>query len=71
VGGTAEETRGGVHALEPETLAALTKRGSWPSGMRRYVASLYDTRPENWEHVVAFIEAHSRRDRSDPGPTRI
>jgi MerR family transcriptional regulator, repressor of the yfmOP operon len=45
---------------DSETLEALTTRASWPSGMRRYVASLYDTTPETWERVVGFIEARGR-----------
>jgi len=56
---------------ESETLEALAKRANWPIGMRRYVASLYDTTPETWERVVEFIEAQSRTDRTDSGSTRI
>jgi DNA-binding transcriptional MerR regulator len=46
--------------IEPETLEALRNRLNWPSGMRRYVASLYETTPEVWEQVVAFIEANEQ-----------
>lgn len=42
--------------VDPETLAALTRRAHWPDGMRRYVASLYETTPDIWERVVRFIE---------------
>ena len=35
---------------------ALARRRNWPSGFRRYVASLYLTTPETWERVVDFIE---------------
>jgi DNA-binding transcriptional MerR regulator len=51
--------------IEPETLAALRNRQTWPSGMRRYVASLYETTPEVWEQVAAFIEA------SEQAPARM
>jgi hypothetical protein len=43
--------------IEPETLDAWRRRALWPSGMRRYVASLYETSVESWERVAAFIEA--------------
>jgi DNA-binding transcriptional MerR regulator len=46
--------------IEPETLEALRNRLNWPSGMRRYVASLYETTPDVWEQVAAFIEANVR-----------
>lgn len=45
---------------EPEALEAIATRANWPSGMRHYVASLYDTTPDTWERVVGFIEAHGR-----------
>ena len=46
-------------AIEPETLEALKTRKNWPSGMRRYVASLYAMSPEEWERVAVFIETGS------------
>lgn len=48
-------------AVEPEALDALTKRAQWARGMRRYVASLYETTPEIWERVVGFVEAQGTR----------
>jgi DNA-binding transcriptional MerR regulator len=48
---------------DAETIAAKrkawTRRHRWPDGMRRYVASLYDTEPAVWERVAAFIDEHS------------
>jgi len=43
-------------AMDPDTSAALKHRATWPSGMRRYVASLYEATPAAWERIVAFIE---------------
>jgi hypothetical protein len=34
----------------------MKHRAAWPSGMRRYIASLYDASPEEWERVLAFVE---------------
>jgi DNA-binding transcriptional MerR regulator len=48
-----------LDAIDPEILEALKRRVKWPSGMRRYVASLFETTPEVWEQVTAFIEASS------------
>jgi len=31
-------------------------RRRWPDGMRRYVASLYETEPSAWERVADFID---------------
>ncbi len=38
---------------------ALTDRAEWPAEMRRYVASLYGTTPDNWERVAAFLLGES------------
>jgi DNA-binding transcriptional MerR regulator len=46
--------------VDPDTWAACKNRATWPDGMRRYVASLYDVTPERWERVVAFIEASNQ-----------
>jgi hypothetical protein len=50
----AERWRAGI---DPETRDALKRRAKWPSGMRAYIASLYDATPEEWERVTAFAEA--------------
>ena len=55
--------------IEPETLEALRNRRSWPSGMRRYLTSLYETTPEVWEQVVAFIEASEQSSLDGRSPT--
>jgi DNA-binding transcriptional MerR regulator len=47
--------------VDPETLAALTRRAHWSDGMRRYMASLYETTPDIWEQVVGFVEAQGTR----------
>ena len=40
----------------PGAQAAVTNRAAWPSGMRRYFASLYDASPDMWERVLTFLE---------------
>src|SRR5262245_7587327 len=40
--------------IDPDTSVALSRRATWPSGMRRYVASLYGATPAAWERVVGF-----------------
>jgi DNA-binding transcriptional MerR regulator len=42
--------------VAPETIDAWRRRASWPSGLRRYVASCYVMEPDTWERVVAFME---------------
>jgi DNA-binding transcriptional MerR regulator len=42
--------------VAPETIDAWRRRASWPSGLRRYVASCYAMEPDTWERVVAFME---------------
>jgi hypothetical protein len=55
---------------DAETIAAQrrawARRHRWPDGMRRYVASLYDTEPAVWERVAAFID-----EANDPGSVRL
>jgi len=41
---------------------AWTRRHCWPDGMRRYVASLYDTEPAVWERVASFLDKTSDAD---------
>jgi hypothetical protein len=45
--------------MPPETREAVRRRTAWPAGMRAYIASLYDTTPEAWERVVAFVESQA------------
>jgi DNA-binding transcriptional MerR regulator len=55
-----EETRAlGVafrSTSDADAQAAVKDRSAWPSGMRRYFASLYDASPEMWERVLTFLE---------------
>jgi MerR family transcriptional regulator, thiopeptide resistance regulator len=48
---------------DEDTKAAMLKafkgRGSWPDGLKRYWASLYDMDAATWERVAAFIERAS------------
>jgi DNA-binding transcriptional MerR regulator len=42
--------------IAAETREAWRRRATWPSGLRRYVASCYEMEPEVWERVVGFID---------------
>src|SRR3954463_723942 len=43
-------------SMDAESLAAVRNRATWPSGMRQWVASLYERTPEDWDRVLTFIE---------------
>jgi MerR family transcriptional regulator, thiopeptide resistance regulator len=49
---------------DPDTLerlrASLRNHRAWPEGMRRYMASLYQTTPEVWERVVDLLTGAGR-----------
>jgi DNA-binding transcriptional MerR regulator len=51
----------GETAGDPETKALVKKawanRGTWPAGMRAYVASCYGVEYDAWERVASFIES--------------
>src|SRR5258706_125152 len=57
------------------TKAALQKawanRRIWPDGVRRYVASLYDVEPDEWERVAAFLDVSLKADAAPAASTRI
>ena len=44
-------------------LKAFRGRRSWPVGMKRYWASLYEMDADTWERVTDFIE------KADAGPS--
>ena len=68
-GGTEVANADTLHALlarsreiiAPETREAWSRRGAWPGGLRRYVASCYEMEPDAWERVVGFIGDHGTR----------
>jgi DNA-binding transcriptional MerR regulator len=41
---------------EPDLRTAVKHRAAWPTGMRTYIASLYDASVDMWERVLTFIE---------------
>jgi MerR family transcriptional regulator, thiopeptide resistance regulator len=47
---------GGDEEIKRDMLAAFSRRRQWPSGMRRYIASLYDVDVDTWQRVTDFIE---------------
>jgi DNA-binding transcriptional MerR regulator len=46
----------GDEIVKADHLAALRRRHMWPSGMRRYIASLYATDVDTWSRVTDLIE---------------
>jgi DNA-binding transcriptional MerR regulator len=50
-----EEANGDVE-ITADISAFVQRRHSWPAGMRRYIASLYNTDVETWSSVTDFIE---------------
>ena len=49
------ETNGDA-GIKADHTAFVQQRRSWPDGMRRYMASLYDTDADTWSRVADFIE---------------
>ncbi len=47
---------GGDAGTKAAIQKAWSNRRNWPDGMRRYVASLYDTEPDAWERVAMFLD---------------
>lgn len=46
----------GDEEIKADTAGFVQRRASWPAGMRRYFASLYDTDVDTWSRVTDFIE---------------
>jgi hypothetical protein len=46
----------GDEEIKAEHVGFFQRRQSWPAGMRRYIASLYDTDVDTWSRVTDFIE---------------
>jgi DNA-binding transcriptional MerR regulator len=59
-----EAETGGDEEIKRDMLEAFSRRRHWPSGMRCYVASLYELDVDTWERVTDFIE---RAATIDPG----
>jgi hypothetical protein len=58
-----EAETGGDEEVKRDMLDAFARRRQWPSGMRRYTASLYEMDVDTWQEVTDFIEraASARR----------
>ena len=55
-----DEETGGDEAIRAGMLKAFRARDTWPAGLKRYWASLYNMDAATWERVADFIErAHS------------
>jgi DNA-binding transcriptional MerR regulator len=46
----------GDEQVKGDIAGFVQRRHSWPAGMRRYIASLYDTDADTWSRVTDFIE---------------
>ena len=46
----------GDEEIKADVRGAFLRRHSWPAGMKRYIASLYDTDADTWSQVNDFIE---------------
>ena len=55
-----EEEAGGDPDVLESIHNAWSNRRHWPSGLKRYVASLYESTPDTWERVTDFIDATGR-----------
>ena len=51
-----DEEAGGDEDARSGMLKAFRRRASWPAGLKRYWASLYDMDPATWERVADFID---------------
>ncbi|HEY7448838.1 MAG TPA: MerR family transcriptional regulator [Vicinamibacterales bacterium] len=60
---------GGDAETKAERRNALANRTNWPAGFRQYMASLYNTDWNSWEHVTRFVEQINQL-KDDPGRTR-
>jgi DNA-binding transcriptional MerR regulator len=59
----------GDEEVKADMAASMQRRHSWPPGMRRYIASLYDTDAETWLRVTDFIERALACKRSGETPS--
>lgn len=46
----------GDEEIKVDVRSAFLRRHAWPAGMKRYIASLYDTDADTWSQVNDFIE---------------
>jgi DNA-binding transcriptional MerR regulator len=47
---------GGDEEIKADVMRAFRSRQVWPTGMKRYWASLYETDVDTWDRVAEFIE---------------
>ena len=65
-----DEECDGDEEIKADHAALVQRRQSWPAGMRRYIASLYDTDTDTWSRVVDFIEQALAYKRSGERPSQ-
>ena len=51
-----EAESGGDEEIKAHVMQAFRSRQVWPTGMKRYWASLYETDVDTWDRVAEFIE---------------
>jgi len=59
----------GDEEIKAHTVAFVRRRQSWPAGMQRYMASLYDSDVDRWSRVNEFIEQALAYRTSDGRPS--
>jgi DNA-binding transcriptional MerR regulator len=52
---------GGDEQIKADVRGFISHRSNWPTGMKRFIASLYATDAETWERVTDFIEEATAR----------
>jgi MerR family transcriptional regulator, thiopeptide resistance regulator len=51
-----DQETGGDEEIKADVMRAFRSRQVWPTGMKRYWASLYETDVDTWDRVAEFIE---------------
>jgi DNA-binding transcriptional MerR regulator len=59
----------GDEDIKTDTVSFVRRRQSWPAGMQRYMASLYDSDVDQWSRVIDFIERALAYKTSDERPS--
>lgn len=64
-----DDESNGDDEIKAHTAAFVRRRHSWPPGMQRYVASLYDSDADRWSRVIDFIDQALAYKTSDGRPS--
>ena len=56
-----DQESGGNEEIKADVMRAFRRRHVWPTGMKRYWASLYETDVDTWDRVAEFIDQATSR----------